>query len=67
MSDRVWWKCTCGVEWRAILKDDAGSMDFPCFCGKMHRVIGTITKLEYLPVGSVEWRLLPRSSYLNSN
>jgi hypothetical protein len=46
MAAISYWKCECGIEWKAILSEGLGETSV-CFCKRPHDLKGTLVKLTY--------------------
>jgi hypothetical protein len=49
MASVLFWKCECGIEWKALFKSEGATTTFDCLCGRRQQVTGVIVALHYLP------------------
>jgi len=64
MPSILFWKCDCGIEWRALLNSDNKKSTYTCHCSRRREVPSTVVGLYYLPLGGggsrvTDWKEAP--------
>lgn len=65
MPSVYFWKCDCGIRWRALRETAGGLQLVACLCDRRHEIPGTASEIHYSyknnPTADVHWNRASQS------